>query len=420
MSALQESRDSGYEWKAVTLLSIGFGLVGIDRFMIMPLFPLMMHDRHFDYQDLGYITGALAIAWGISAIFMGNLSDRVGHRKVIIPAMVLFSVLCGASGFAASVAGLILIRALMGLFEGAYAPVSIIATIDASRPSLHGRNVGIQQMMMPLLGLGVAPILVTQLLKVVPWHWIFALGAIPGFVVAFLLYRVLRDSDAKTAAQHTETHDASQHKWSDVFRYWNIPLNIVGMFCWVTNLVILPAFIPSYLTEILHLDLQQMGLVMSAIGLGAAVGAVLMPTLSDRLGRKPVMIISVLCSLVSLALFMRCGPSALSLFACLFGTMFGIFALITLTVGPISAESVPATLMTSASGLVIGVGEVFGGGVAPALAGYVAKHYGVENAMYFALGALAVGFVVAISLRETAPSRTSRLVPSQTGAPITK
>ena len=71
-------------------------------------------------------------------------------------------------------------------------------------------------------------------------------------------------------------------------------------------------------------------------------------------------------------------------------------------------------------GQFFGVGEVFGGGVAPALAGYVAKHYGVENAMYFALGALAVGFVVAISLRETAPSRTSRLVPSQTGAPITK
>lgn len=420
MSALQARRDSGYEWKAVTLLSIGFGLVGIDRFMIMPLFPLMMQERHLDYQDLGYITGALAVAWGISAIFMGNLSDRVGHRKVIIPAMVLFSVLCGASGFATSVAGLILIRALMGLFEGAYTPVSIVATIDASRPSLHGRNVGIQQMMMPLLGLGVAPILVTQLLKVVPWHWIFALGAIPGFVVAFLLYRVLRDSDANTAARHTRTHDASSHKWSDVFRYWNIPLNIVGMLCWVTNLVILPAFIPGYLTEILHLDLQQMGLVMSAIGLGAAVGAVLMPTLSDRLGRKPVMIISVLCSLVSLMLFMRCGPNAFSLFACLFGTMFGIFALITLTVGPISAESVPATLMTSASGLVIGVGEVFGGGVAPALAGYVAKHYGVENAMYFALGALAVGFVVAISLRETAPGRTSRLVPGDTGTQITK
>ncbi|AOJ94834.1 MFS transporter [Burkholderia multivorans] len=420
MSTLEKSWEPGYEWKAVTLLSIGFGLVGIDRFMIMPLFPLMMKEWHFDYQDLGYITGALAIAWGISSIFMGSLSDRIGHRKVIIPALVLFSLLCGASGFAASVGTLILIRALMGLFEGAYTPVSIIATIDASRPSRHGRNVGIQQMMMPLLGLGVAPVLVTQLLKVLPWHWVFALGAIPGLIVAFLLYRVLRDSDAKVAALHTATHDASSHRWFDVFRYWNIPLNIVGMFCWVTNLVILPAFLPGYLTEILRLNIQQMGFVMSAIGLGAAAGAVLMPALSDKLGRKSVMIISVSCSLIALGLLMRCGAHSPQLFACLFMTMFGIFALITLTVGPISAESVPAALMTTASGLVIGVGEVFGGGVAPALAGYVAKHYGVENAMYFALGALVVGLVVAISLKETAPGRKSQLVSGQIGTPIIK
>lgn len=35
-----ENWDTRYEWKAVVLLAIGFGLVGIDRFMIMPLFPV--------------------------------------------------------------------------------------------------------------------------------------------------------------------------------------------------------------------------------------------------------------------------------------------------------------------------------------------------------------------------------------------
>src|SRR5215469_17899356 len=150
MKESSEVWDTAYEWKAVALLSIGFGLVGIDRFMIMPLFPIMMHERHFDYQDLGYIAGALAVAWGMSSILMGNLSDRIGHRKVIIPAMLVFSLLCSASGFAASLGSLVLIRVLMGLSEGAYTPVSIIATIDASRPTRHGFNVGLQQTMMPL------------------------------------------------------------------------------------------------------------------------------------------------------------------------------------------------------------------------------------------------------------------------------
>jgi MFS family permease len=418
MKQVNAARDAGYEWKAVALLSIGFGLVGIDRFMIMPLFPIMVHERHFDYQDLGYIAGALAVAWGFSSIFMGNLSDRIGHRKVIVPAMLVFSLLCGASGFAASLGSLILIRVLMGLSEGAYTPVSIIATIDASKPSRHGFNVGLQQTMMPLLGLGLSPILVTQLLKVVPWHWIFALAAVPGFIVAFLLFKILRDSDAKSAAKHTETHDAGRHKWSDVFRYRNIPLNIVGMFCWVTNLVILPAFLPSYLTESLHLNLEQMGFVLSAIGFGGASGALVMPSLSDRLGRKPVMVLSVLGAFVFLALLTQCDANAPKLFAYLFMTLFFIFALITLTVGPISAESVPATLMTTASGLVIGVGEVFGGGVAPAMAGYVAKHYGIEHAMYFALGALVVGFGVALPLKETAPNRMRGMTPDRLGSEV--
>ncbi|KAA1009765.1 MFS transporter [Paraburkholderia panacisoli] len=410
MKKANEGWDAGYEWKTVLLLSIGFGLVGMDRFMIMPLFPVMMKDLHLDYQDLGYITGALAVAWGVAAIFMGNLSDRIGHRKVIIPAMIIFSLLGGASGFAGSIGTLILIRALMGFAEGAYTPVSIVATIDASKPTRHGFNIGLQQTMMPLLGLGLSPILVTQLLKVVAWHWVFALVSVPGLIVALLLYRCLRNSDGATAAVHTETHDATTHKWSDIFRYRNIPLNIVGMLCWLTCLVVLGALFPSYLTDFLHLSMEQMGFVLSAIGFGGALGALTMPALSDRLGRKPVMILSVVGAFAFLSLLTACDASPMKLFTFLFMTLFFIFALITLTVGPISAESVPAKLMSTASGLVIGIGEIFGGGIAPALAGYVAKHYGIERVMYFALAALVIGFVVAISLKETAPRRRTSVV----------
>ena len=162
--------DTSYEWKAVALLCLGFGLVGIDRFMILPLFPVIGKDLHLDYQDLGNITGILAVAWGISALFMGNLSDRFGHRKVLIPAIIIFSLLAGFSGLATGAVSLMAIRALMGFAEGAYTPASIVATLDASKPTRQGLNIGIQQTALPLFGLGIAPILVTQLLKVVEWH----------------------------------------------------------------------------------------------------------------------------------------------------------------------------------------------------------------------------------------------------------
>ena len=70
-----------------------------------------------------------------------------------------------------------------------------------------------------MFGLGIAPIPFTQLLKVDEWHWIFAMVAISGLIVPYLLYRVLRNTTPTVAALHTSTHDASEHKWSDVFKY---------------------------------------------------------------------------------------------------------------------------------------------------------------------------------------------------------
>lgn len=135
-----------------------------------------------------------------------------------------------------------------------------------------------------------------------------------------------------------------------------------------------------------------------------------MPALSDRIGRRPVMVLSVIGAFVSLWAFSRTGADPVALFAGLLATIFFVFAMITLTVGPISAEAVPAQLMTTASGLVIGVGEIFGGGIAPSVAGYVAKHFGIQYIMQLGMGALVLGLIVALSLKETAPARLARTV----------
>lgn len=400
--------DVAYEWKAVLLLCLGFGLVGIDRFMIMPLFPIIAKDLNLTYEHLGWITGSLAIAWGVSALFMGNLSDKLGHRKVIIPAIIIFSLLAGVSGLATGVMMLVMIRAAMGLAEGAYTPASIVATIDASKPERQGRNVGIQQAALPLFGLGFAPILVTQMLKYVDWHWVFAAVSIPGLIVAYLLHKTLRDTSEEVADLHTTNHDHSDHKWSDVFAYRNIRINLIGMLCWLTALVVLSAMLPSYLIDYLKLELPQMGYVMSAIGFGGTAGTLVMPALSDYIGRRAVAIISTLGGCIGLYLFMNTGADTSALFMYLALTLFFVFSLITLTVGPISAEAVPAKMMTSASGVVVGVGEIFGGGIAPIIAGTIAGSMGIQYIMHLAMGALILGFICVCFLKETAPRLTRK------------
>jgi len=172
-------------------MALGFGLVGIDRFMITTLFPVIAKDLHLDYADIGAITGALAFAWGFAALIMGNRADRIGRNKVLTGSLLVFSLLIGASGLATGLASLILVRVVMGFADGAYTPASIATTIESAAPRHHGLAIGIQQMMLPAFGLGVAPLIITQLLHVVEWRWVFVLFAAPGFVLAGLVWRKL-------------------------------------------------------------------------------------------------------------------------------------------------------------------------------------------------------------------------------------
>ena len=117
--------DTSYEWKIILALSVTFGLVGLDRFILPVLFPVFMGELGLTYGDLGNITGILAVFWGISAFAMGFLSDRVGRRNVLIPAIVVFSLMSALSGMVGGLVGLLLIRAVMGLAEGPVASIGV-------------------------------------------------------------------------------------------------------------------------------------------------------------------------------------------------------------------------------------------------------------------------------------------------------
>jgi sugar phosphate permease len=71
--------------------------------------------------------------------------------------------------------------------------------------------------------------------------------------------------------------------------------------------------------------------------------------------------------------------------------------------GPIATEAVSPTLAATAIGMVSGVGEIFGGGIAPVIAGFVAKNYGIDQIFWIPVVGLAIGTVVACFIKESAP-----------------
>jgi MFS family permease len=394
--------DARYEKKSVFLLCFGFGLVGFDRFMILPLFPEMKTTLHLSYGDLGSIIGIFSLTWGASSIIAGRLADRFGRRRVLVVSLLSFSLLAGFTGLAASLAMLLVMRAVMGFAEGAFAPASIVATLEAARPDRQASMLGLQQAALPLFGLTLAPILVTQLLGIISWKYTFLIVIIPGLLVAYGIWKTIRNASPRLAATHTAVLGSGKLQ-PGVLRYRNIKLNIAGMFCWGTSLTVLGAMMPNYLVDHLHYGMKQMGFVLSASGLGACFGTVALLTLSDWLGRKPVMLIGIAAAFVSLYFLSNVTePSFVFLF--LLAANFFNFGVLTLTVGPLSAESVPASLMASASGLVVGVGEIFGGGFAPIIVGFSVSIWGIDKIFFIAMTALAIGFCIAMMLTETRPN----------------
>ena len=404
---MTDTKSSGisYEWKAVTLLGLGFGLVGLDRWIIAPLFPFMMKDLRLSYQDLGNLVGILGICWGIFAAVMGGVSDKIGRRKVLIPSILLFSLLSGLSGVAAGLFSLVIIRALMGVMEGSFCPTSFAATNEASEPRRRGFNQGMQQCTFALFGLGFGPIIATQLLAVVPsWRWVFFIVAIPGLILGALMYGTIRD----VAHAKTSTAETVAHPWSRIFHSRNVVLCMAALLSAMTGVFVISAMVPNYLVDFLHLTPTQMGFVTSAIGFGGFLGQIAVPAFSDFLGRKPMAVVSFAGAALVIRGFIATGANLGMLFALLFVISFFCLGVIGLITGPISTESAPIGLVSSAIGIVVGSGEIFGGGIAPSIAGFVAQRYGIQNILYLAMWGVMLGIVVCLFLRETAPRKLDR------------
>ena len=318
---------------------------------------------------------------------------------------MLFSLLSGVSGFATGAMSLILIRALMGVMEGSYCPTSFAATNEASAPSRRGFNQGLQQCTFALFGLGFAPIVATQLLRVVPsWRYVFIVAAVPGLILAVLLHMVLREPRhiARRRDHRAAPYGRIFHNQEYSARHGGAVLRHVRRIRVERDAAELSRGLPE--AERRADGLRHVGVGLrrihrpvcpaGAVGhSGPASGG------GDGIrGDEP-------CSIWVLT---RTGANPALLFGMLFFISTGCLGLVALITGPISTESAPVGLVSSAIGMVVGAGEIFGGGVAPSVAGFIAQHYGIQNILNLALGGVVCGILVCLFLKETAPRKGSR------------
>lgn len=391
--------NTAYEWKMVILLAILFGIVGLDRLVIVYLFPVLMPELKLNNAQAGAVASILALTWAISTWVLGSLSDKFGRKPILIGSAVFFSLMTSFTGVAKTFAGMLAVRGLLGVGEGGVFSASAAKIEEISPPRKRGLNLGIHQSFFPLLGIGLGPIIATQLVLHMHWEWVFFVLGIPGLILALLLAKGMRRTEASRSLPIRSTDGGSA---GSVLKYKNIWLTTIIASLFQTGLFVFSTFIALYLTRVSGLQLDTAGLIISDWGFGGFLGMIAVPALSDRLGRRPLLVIAAACygALMLSFVLVQAGPPMkfLNLFAAgFFG--FGIAPLFLV----IPCESVPPHLTGSAVGVPTGVSELIGGVVMPVVAGGLADRFGLIYPMLIVGAVSLVCAAVGLFLTETSP-----------------
>lgn len=407
---MDNKKKTHYETGIVILLALLLGIVILNRFAIVYLFPFIIAEFKISYTQAGALASILAVTFAFSTWFFGGLSDRVGRKIILIPAVIFFSLMSWFSGVAHSFVQMLLARGLMGIGQGAVMPASI-ATISAeSTPSRRGFNFGLHQALTPIIAVGIGAILVTQLTKIMSWRWVFFVIGVPGLIISVILYFYMKEPKPILLAQGDEGSEVTpeKHDFFAPLKYRNVLVSSLVNFLMMSCVFVFVTFGTTYLTKELHLSISEGGIIISLLGFTGFLGCILFPLLSDHIGRKPVLIPLLFVTGLSFWGFMLSGPSFFLLGITVSIAGFAIGGISPIAISALTTESVPPHLAATASGIALSIGEIFGGAGMPFLAGYLCDVYGLKSALFFsAVGPLLAGFV-GFLYEETAPKIIAR------------
>lgn len=388
-----------YENKLLVLLSFIFGFVLFDRMALSFLVPFFDKELGLNNIHIALLTSLLALAWATSGYLMGTLSDRTGKRKkYLLIAVVIFSICSFISGLAASFAFLLLARIIMGFAEGPVLPLAQSIMVDASAEERRGFNMGFMQSFASNVLAMLAPIALVAIATNFGWRNAFFIAGVPGLMLATLGFFYIKETEVIEIKERKQRTSIAV-----LFKYRNVWVSILLSCCMMTWLSAQITFMPKYLISIKRFTGEDMGKTMSVFGLGAIVWGVVVPALSDKFGRKPMVIIFFLLSTLMPLTVIYFGKSFTGLLpiVLLGSSILGCFPIVLAT---IPSETMPRQYIAQTLGLVMGIGELVGGFVAPIVAGWSADQFGLHMPFLIAAGAALSAGLVAVLLNETAPA----------------
>ena len=341
---------------------------------------------------IGTLSAFRNIAGGLVNLPAGFIADRFQRQGAMILGLsiILTGLFTAAVGLAQSLQSAIVASVVVGIAISFWHPTAIAALARRFPDrrgfaiSLHGTGGSLGEALGPLL---VAGLVVLS----IGWRQIFqtigAPGIVGGLVTWLLISRVLGGGSASTSVS---VYLDSMRTLLKSRRLLSILVMVVGF--GATQSAIF-TFLPIYFQETLGYSAFRTKIYMAipqAVGVGSSP---VMGLISDRYGRKPVLLVGLL-ALGAAVLGIATAPPGAPLLLAVVGTgvfLFPLMSILLAGAADIAGESVQATVVS----LEFGVAILFSG-ISPLVSGLLADAYSVNTVFLYGGGvAIATGLFLA-------------------------
>jgi len=190
---IDNRRISVFQYGAIALCGLVMFLDGFDTQAINYLAPHIAKEWGLSKQLLGPIFSAALVGLMVGYLLLSPLSDRFGHKRLILAGTTVFGACTLLSVWSGDVTELMVLRFVTGVGLGAAAPSAIALTAEYS-PKRFRASFVLAIYCGFSLGFVVAGIVSGWLIPTHGWRSVFLAGAIAPLVLVPLMMRWLPES----------------------------------------------------------------------------------------------------------------------------------------------------------------------------------------------------------------------------------